>query len=397
MIKIFSRANTSPFARWWWQIDRPLLLIFVLLMITGVILIGAAGPAVAMRIGVAPSHFIVRHIIFLVPAIITMVIVSMFDEVKIRRGATIVFVLGILGCMAAQFYGADIKGARRWVHFGPMSVQPSEFLKPAFFIVSAWLLSMRKEVSGYWGLIVSAGLWTFCVALLMIQPDLGMTFVISAVWGMQIFMAGLPIWVIFVMVPVFALGLVGIYFTFPHVTSRIDRFLSADAGDTYQVDKSLQAFANGGWFGEGPGQGTVIKHLPDAHADFIFSVAAEEMGLIAVWGIIMLYVALILRGMKQVKESKDIFITLAVIALVAQLGLQAIIHMGSSVHLLPTKGMTLPFLSYGGSSLISMGMVAGVILALTRRSQSDRRDARRLVADPSIPNKPMQDIEGAPS
>ena len=388
MNTLFSRANTSPLARWWWQVDRSLLFVFGLLLIAGVILIGAAGPAVAIRIGASPSHFIVRHLEFLLLAVPAMIWVSFLSEKQIRRGAMIVFALAAVACIVAQFYGADIKGARRWIHLGPLSLQPSEFLKPTFFLVSAWLLSLPKEKCGYWGLTASAMLWALCAALLMMQPDLGMTFVISAVWGVQIFLAGLPIWFIFVMIPAFAIGSVGIYYAFPHVASRVDRFLNPAAGDTYQVDRSLEAFANGGLFGEGPGQGEVIRHLPDAHADFIFSVAAEEMGLIVVLGIIGLYLFLVVQGTKRLRACKDMFIVLGAVALLCQLGLQAIVHMGSSVHMLPTKGMTLPFLSYGGSSLVSLGMVAGAILALTRRDVSGAQDARRFVAEPGVPKKP---------
>lgn len=388
MTALFSRANTSALARWWWQIDKTLLLVFILLLVTGFILIGAASPAVAMRIGAPASMFIVKHVVFMLPAIGMMLLISLLNERQIRRGAMVLFLLSLIGCIAAQFIGADIKGAQRWIHLGPVSVQPSEFLKPSFFLVSAWLLSMRKETIGYGGLIASAGLWLLCAILLMMQPDLGMTFIISAVWGIQIFLAGLPMLFILMLIPLFVAGLVGIYFAFPHVASRVDRFLNAGSGDTYQVDKSLEAFAHGGWFGEGPGQGQVIRHLPDAHADFIFSVAAEEMGLIAVWGIIWLYVFLIIVGARQMRHCRDLFIVLTVGALLAQLGLQAIVHMGSSVHLLPTKGMTLPFLSYGGSSLVSFGMIAGVILALTRRDVTGAQSTRRYVAEPGIPKAP---------
>lgn len=388
MTSFFSRANTNPIARWWWQIDRSLLLFFGLLMVIGIILIGAAGSAVAVRIGVDHGHFLVRHVMFLGMAIGAMILTALQDEKTIRRCAMIIFALGIIGCIAAQFYGADVKGAKRWLYFGPLTVQPSEFLKPSFFIVSAWLLSLKKDMCGYWGLIISIGLWVLSIGLLMIQPDLGMTFVVSAIWGIQIFLVGLPIWIILVSLPLFAAGVVGIYYSFPHVASRVDRFLNAGSGDTYQVDKSMEAFANGGWFGAGPGHGEVIRHLPDAHADFIFSVAAEEMGLFAILAIIFIYVFILFRSTKSVRSTKNMFIVLVVASLSAQLGLQAIVHMGSSVHILPTKGMTLPFLSYGGSSLISFGMIAGVLLAFTRKDVTDAMNARSYVAEPSLPKRP---------
>ncbi len=385
--KLLSRTSANPLARWWWQIDRTLLALFLLLFISGLILIGAAGPAVATRVGLDPSHFFIRHSVFAVIGVTAMFSVSMMNQALIRRGATIMFVGAVIGCLIALLYGADVKGARRWFYIGPFSVQPSEFLKPALFIMSAWLLSRPREAVKHWGLTSAVGLWALSAALLLLQPDLGMTIVTTVIWGAQMVIAGLPFLIILPLVVAGFVGLFVIYLTFPHVASRINRFIDSDAGDTYQIDKSLQAFANGGWFGEGPGQGDVIKYLPDAHADFIFAVAAEEMGFFAVIAIIWIYGMIILKSVRSVQNSKNLFIILAVCGLVGQIGLQAIIHMGSSVDLLPTKGMTLPFLSYGGSSLVSMGLIAGVLLALTRRDVVGSASAIQYRAEPSVPKR----------
>ncbi len=388
MSMLFSRANTNPLARWWWQTDHSLLWAFAALMVIGIVLVGAAGSAVANRIDVEHSHFFVRHMAFLAVGIFAMLAVSLQKEKTIRRGALIVFILAVIACVAAQFLGADVKGAKRWLYLGPFTLQPSEFLKPSFFIISAWLLSLGKKVTGYWGLAISVGLWMLCVALLMIQPDLGMTVVVTAVWSIQIFLAGLPLWVIAAAVPIFAGGLLMAYLTLPHVASRFNRFLDSGAGDTYQVDKSLEAFANGGWFGAGPGHGEVVRHLPDAHTDFIFSVAAEETGLLGVLLIICIYVFVIRRSLNSIRNCNNMFVALTIVSLAAQFGFQAIVHMCSSLELLPAKGMTLPFVSYGGSSTLSIGMIAGVLLAFSRREVTEAHSARPYVANPSIPKKP---------
>lgn len=388
MSMLFSRANTNPLARWWWQTDHALLWAFAALMVCGVVLVGAAGSAVASRIDVDHSHFFVRHMAFLALGVITMLIVSMQKEKTIRRGAFVVFGLAVIACVAAQFLSADVKGAKRWLYLGPFTLQPSEFLKPSFFIISAWLLSLGKKVTGWWGLAFSVGLWVLCVALLMIQPDLGMTVVVTSVWSIQVFLAGLPLWVIAVAIPVFAAGLLTAYLTLPHVASRFNRFLDSGAGDTYQVDKSLEAFANGGWFGAGPGHGEVVRHLPDAHTDFIFSVAAEEMGLLGVWLIIFIYAFVLRRCLNSVRNCSNMFVALTVVSLSAQLALQAIVHMCSSLELLPAKGMTLPFVSYGGSSTLAIGMIAGVLIAFSRREVTEANSARPYVASPSIPKRP---------
>ncbi|WP_207476880.1 putative lipid II flippase FtsW [Arenibaculum pallidiluteum] len=362
-----SRTDQSVFGRWWWTVDRWTLAAVALLMGFGVVLVQAASPAVAERIGLDNFHFVQRHVLTLLPALAIMVGVSLMEPRGIRRTALIVFLAALALVALTPLVGFEIKGARRWIHVPGISIQPSEFVKPAFAVVAAWLFTLQKTTDHIPGGAISIALYLLVVMLLMLQPDLGMTFVISAVWFGQFFLAGLPIVLVAALVAMGALGLMGAYLMFPHVTSRVDRFLDPAAGDNYQVNRSLEAFQNGGLFGTGPGQGTVKMSLPDAHADFIFSVAGEEFGLIWCLVLVALFAFVVLRGFSRAMRDENLFVMLAVAGLLMQFGLQAIINMGSSLHLIPTKGMTLPFISYGGSSMLALGFGMGMLLALTRK------------------------------
>ncbi|MGO4725016.1 MULTISPECIES: FtsW/RodA/SpoVE family cell cycle protein [unclassified Inquilinus] len=361
------RADSSVIGRWWWTVDRWMLLLLGIIMGIGAILILAASPAVAQRIHLGEFHFIERHLMMLVPAVGLMFLVSLMSPPAIRRTAAIVFVLSLLGVFATLFVGVEIKGATRWVQLPGMSVQPSEFVKPAFAVVAAWLFAQQKMRRGFPGYVASTVLYCMIVALLLSQPDLGMTVVITAVWFIQFFIAGLPMFLVIGLIGMGTGGLVGSYFLFDHVRSRIDRFLDPAAGDNYQVDRAIEAFTNGGLFGTGPGEGTVKLYLPDAHADFIFAVGGEEFGLFFCLLLVALFAFIVVRGLSRVMNETNLFIMLAVVGLVTQFGLQAAINMASTLHLIPTKGMTLPFVSYGGSSLIALGYGMGMVLALTRR------------------------------
>ena len=295
--------------------------------------------------------------------------VSFLKPREIWRLGSLLFVGCIAALILVLFTGMEIKGAQRWLHIAGFSLQPSEFMKPAFAIVAAWLMAKQKDNPGFRGNAAAAGLYFVTITLLLLQPDLGMTVVVTSILATQIFLAGFP----FRFLIVFGLagigGLFGAYFSLPHVKSRIDRFLDPESGDNFQVDKSIEAFQNGGLLGTGPGQGTVKLSLPDAHADFIFSVAGEELGLFFVLIIIAIFGFIMLRGLGRLSESQDMFSVLAAGGLLTMFGLQALVHMGSSLHLLPAKGMTLPFVSYGGSSVLSMGLSMGIVLALTRRTR----------------------------
>jgi len=366
-MNLFARTDQSLLGQWWWTVDRGMLAAFLILVVFGIVLVATASPPVAERIGLDGYHFLKRHIVILVPALSMLIGISFLNSRQIRRLATLLFLGSVVAMIAVLVIGMEIKGAQRWIHVFGFSLQPSEFIKPAFTVLAAWLMALQKEKEGFPGNSITAVLYFLTVTLLLLQPDLGMTIVVTIIWATQIFLSGFPFRILAVLILLGIGGLISAYFTFDHVQSRVDRYLHPEAGDTYQVDKSLEAFRNGGVFGTGPGQGSVKLGLPDAHADFIFSVAAEEMGLIFVLIILSVYGFILLRGYNRLMDSNQMFVVLTVGGLLTMFGLQALVHMGSSLHLLPTKGMTLPFMSYGGSSLLSMGLSMGIVLGLTRR------------------------------
>ena len=366
----FARTDRSALGQWWWTVDRWTLAAVIALMFVGAILVLAASPAVAVRIGL-DSFYLVRHHYMMLPlAALTLIGVSVLTPRQVRRLGVILFVFFLALTALTLFSGVEIKGATRWINLGPLSLQPSEFLKPCFAIFTAWMFSLqRTEVPGQRipGNLISIGAYLGTVALLIKQPDLGMTVVITATWAAQFFIAGLPIFWVASLVGCGALGLVGAYFALPHVTERVDQFLDPAAGDNYQIDRSLEAFSNGGLIGQGPGGGTVKLVLPDAHADFVFAVAGEEFGLIACVFIVALFAFIVLRSLLRMMGETNLFVLLAVTGLVTSFGLQAVVNMASTLHLMPTKGMTLPFISYGGSSIVAIALGVGMLLALTRK------------------------------
>jgi cell division protein FtsW len=270
--------------------------------------------------------------------------------------------------LAATFMvGAEIKGARRWINLPGFSLQPSEFVKPSFAVICAWLFALQRRQDGTPGDLIAVGIYVLVLCLLLLQPDVGMAVVVSAIWFSQYFLAGLRVLWVFALLGSGAGALAAAYLAFPHVQSRINRFLDPQSGDTYQVTRSLEAFTNGGLAGRGPGEGTVKTHLPDAHSDFVFAVAGEEFGLIACLIIVLLFGFVVVRGFSRLLGETSLFALLATAGLLVQFGLQALINMGSTLHILPTKGMTLPFISYGGSSLLALSLGMGFVLALTRK------------------------------
>lgn len=366
-MSLFSRTDQSLFGRWWWTVDRGMLAAILTIIVFGVVLVAAASPPVAERIGVGQYHFVKRHLVFLLPALGVLLGMSLLNLKYVWRTAVVMLGFSVLAMIAVLFIGDEVKGAQRWIPFFGFSLQPSEFAKPAFIVVAAWFMARQKDKPEFPGTRVAAGLYGLVVALLLLQPDMGMTFVITSCFMAIIFLAGLPFRLVFVLGGLAIGALVLSYFMFSHVQSRIDRFMDPSSGDTYQVEKSIEAFQNGGLFGTGPGQGVVKLNIPDAHADFIFSVAGEELGLVFIVILIALYGFVLVRGFNRVMDSDNMFVVLATGGLLTMFGLQALIHMGSSLNLLPTKGMTLPFISYGGSSLVAMGIAMGIVLALTRR------------------------------
>ena len=362
-----SRADTSILGRWWWTVDRWTLLAVCTLIGFGYIMMLAASPAVAERIHMSRDMFIMKQVVFLALATAVVIGVSLLSPRGVRRLA----LLGCLGALALTALtlvsGVEIKGARRWISLPGMTIQPSEFLKPCFAVVTAWLLSEGHRVRRFPGILVSGVVFVAIAMLLKSQPDMGMLAVVAAVFFVQLFINGLNL----VLVGIGAGGLVaaaaGAYSFFPHVRSRVTRFLDPASGDSYQINTALEAFGNGGLLGRGPGEGRVKDVLPDAHADFVFAVLGEEFGLVVCLLVMGLFGFIVLRGLLRLLAEQDYFVVLASCGLVTSFGLQAFVNMASSLHLIPTKGMTLPFVSYGGSSVIAVALGIGMLLALTRR------------------------------
>ena len=366
MKRTFSRTDESLFGRWWWTVDRWMIAAIIAILALGAILALAASPAVAERIGLDTFYFVQRQFIVLPFVLIVMFAVSLLNRSGVRQLAVICFGLAVLFMIYTLVDGTKIKGAIRWVTFASFSIQPSEFVKPSFAIIAAWMFSAWRLKEDFPGYMVAVGLYLTVVALLLMQPDVGMAILVSVVWGVQFFLAGLPMLLVLAIGIVFICGGFVAYFNFEHVQIRIDRFFDPASIEAYQVMRSLEAFRNGGVFGRGPGEGHVKEVLPDAHADFIFAVAGEEFGLMMTLLIVGLFLFVVLRGFGRAFKETDLFVQLAVAGLLVQLGLQAIINMASTLNLMPTKGMTLPFVSYGGSSMMALAIGLGMVLALTR-------------------------------
>jgi cell division protein FtsW len=361
-----SRMDRSPIAEWWRTVDRWFLSAFLLLIVMGLVLSFAASPAVAERIGAPPMHFVERQFMFMFPAFLTLIGVSFMAPIWVRRMAVVLFAMFLVMLFLTLFLGMEVKGSTRWLRIAGMSVQPSEFLKPTFVVVCAWLFSIRETRPEIPGNLLGILVFVAVAGILVLQPDLGQTMLIGLTWGVMFFMAGLSwIWIV---------ALVGIavgggflaYLTFDHVTQRIDRFMTGE-GDTFQVDTAIQAIQNGSWLGRGPGEGTVKMVLPDSHTDFVFAVAGEEFGIIVCALIALVFAFIVMRAMTFAFSEEDGFKRLAVAGLGANFGFQALINMAVNLHLMPPKGMTLPFISYGGSSLTAVALGMGMMLALSRK------------------------------
>lgn len=364
----FSRNSHSTLSNWWWTVDKPLLVLVSILMFVGIFLTFSASPAVAHRVGFSSYHYVVRQLAYLPLAFGIMLFLSMQNLKFIRRFACIGFLVAFGLTVLTLFWGENVKGAARWIRVCGFSLQPSEFLKPMLAIMAAWLFDAQKqypEVPGTW---LSVGLLVMTAGLLLKQPDIGMTFVVIVVWLFQLFLNGLSlIWIAgFVLLGL--IGLVTIYFTFPHFHTRVQQFITSENELSYQVQKAMNAFQSGGLFGRGPGEGVAKMSIPDAHTDFIFAVAAEEFGFILCAMLIAIYGVIVIRTMMISMKDNNLFIILAASGLAASFGLQGIINMASSLHLMPTKGMTLPLISYGGSSILASAIGIGMLLAITRKN-----------------------------
>lgn len=365
---MFSRSDTSLVARWWWSVDKWTLGAILFIISIGILLNFSVSPAITSRIGLTDQYGLLKKQLVFVPAALAGLFFMSFQSSRmVRRWALIIFSAALILSVMTLFTGDGTKGANRWISIFGHTLQPSEFLKPSFAVLSAWLLAESKSLGDKTSKLSSAALAALIAFILFLQPDIGMLATVMAIWGSQIVMAGLPLLLI-VGLAVAAVGFfVILYFTMPHFQFRVDSFLDPEAGDKYQISSAIKAFQNGGLFGIGPGEGKVKMQIPDPHTDFIMAVAGEEFGFVLCMVIISLFAFVILRGFLSAAKENNMFSLLAVMGLWVQFAFQAAVNMMSSLHLMPTKGMTLPFISHGGSSLISLALGMGFILALTKK------------------------------
>ncbi len=364
----FARSDRSAVGVWWWTVDRWMLGVVALLIAVGVAMSFAASPAAAARMNVGdPFHFAVRQCVFAAGAAVILLAVSMLEVKTVRRSAFFIWLFAIAIMVALPFLGHNAKGATRWLEFGGFTLQPSEFMKPALIILVAWMFSEGQKGQGVPGVSIAFFLYFVSIGLLLIQPDIGQTVLITIAFGGAFWMAGVPLSWVMLLGGAAVAGLSSTYFLFPHVASRVDRFVSPDNADTHQVSRAAEAIAAGRIFGRGPGEGVLKRAIPDAHTDFIYSVAAEEYGLLFSLLLISLFTFIVVRGLYKSMKLSDPFEQVAAAGLFVLVGQQALINVAVNLNLIPTKGMTLPFISYGGSSMLAMGLTLGMALALTRR------------------------------
>ena len=366
-MSLLPRTDRSWTAQWVWTVDRVTVGAVAALIVFGILLIATAGPAVAELNGASRFHFLVKHAVFLPVALLLMASCALLSPVQVLQAACLLCAGALLLTLATALVGPEAKGAQRWLSLGFASLQPSEFLKPGMAVVSAWLFAHYRIVVGSRALWIAAGLLVAACGALLLQPDVGMTFMVVSVWFGQFALAGMPLLALVGVILAAGIGGVVAYFGFSHVSNRVDGFFDGVGGDRYQIGRSLESFKQGGLVGQGPGEGTVKETLPDAHADFIFAVLGEEFGLLVCVAVVGLYGLIVCRGALRLMAEENLFAFLAVSGLLASFGLQAFINMASALEVIPTKGTTLPFLSYGGSSLFAASIALGFVLALNRR------------------------------
>ncbi|CAN5152312.1 putative peptidoglycan glycosyltransferase FtsW [soil metagenome] len=363
---LIGRSDRGMLATWWFTVDRLLLSAVLLLMAAGVLISMAASPPVAERLGLDSFHFFKNQLFYLIPATFVLVGTSLLDPKQARR-VSLYVLIATLGLMAAALYvGPEIKGAHRWIELGPLNLQPSEVAKPAFIVMVAWFLAEHTRKPEMPGHLLAFAVAAGFVGLLLLQPDFGQSALVVLVFAAILLLYGISWIFVGAIAAACAGGVFAAYTMLPHVASRLDRFMSPDKGDTFQVDTAKQAFQNGGFLGAGPGAGEAKQILPDSHTDFTFAVVGEEFGFVACIALMALFIFIVLRILKRASVEADPFPALAMSGLAVVFGLQAVINMGVNVSLLPAKGMTLPFISYGGSSLIGMAFAMGLVLAFGR-------------------------------
>jgi cell division protein FtsW len=368
-----SRAERSLLVDWWFTVDRVLLATILVIIGAGLLLSLAASPPIALKRGLPTFHFVQRHFAFALTSVVLLLAVSLLSQASVRR-LSLAVLLGSLALMAIILVtGTEINGARRWLHLGGYSLQPSEFAKPAFVVLSAWLIAESERRPDMPAMVLAVVLYVVFAGLLVLQPDVGQMLLVSLVWCALFLLAGRSLTLLFGL----AAGLAGVlfvaYMNLGYVRWRVARFLHPSVGDSFQTDRALQSFIEGGFFGKGPGEGTVKTILPDAHTDFIFAVIAEEYGVLACLVILGLFGLVAVRVFARHVDRASTFAPLAAAGLVLLFALQAIINMAVNVGLVPAKGITLPFISNGGSSMLAVGLTIGMLLAVTRRRPDPAR------------------------
>ncbi|MCL6739568.1 putative lipid II flippase FtsW [Sphingomonas sp. RB56-2] len=368
----YGRSDRSTVGRWFWEIDRVLLLLLAVLIGVGLIAVAAASPAAAQRysggnVRVPELYYFYRQIAWIALSMPVMIAISMQPRERLKRLSLVGALICLVALALVPWLGAEVNGAKRWLNLGIGQFQPSEFLKPFFVISLAWLLSLREQDKSLPIFTLSAVVTGIVAFLLMRQPDFGSTIIFSAVWIAMLAIAGLNLRILVVLGLVGLIGVVMAYFFYDVATARIDAFLFG-TGDNFQTENAMRTLTAGGLFGMGPGAGTRKFGLPEPQTDYIFSVIGEEFGLIACLAIALLYLGIVARVLVKLLDEESSFAILAAAGLVIEFGLQALINMAVNVQIAPSKGMTLPFISYGGSSMLALSIAMGLLLAFTRRN-----------------------------
>jgi cell division protein FtsW len=380
----FTRANNTLVARWWMTVDRWTLGALCLLIGCGYIMVLAASPSVAERIHAERDMFIIKQLVFLAASLAVIVAVSMLPSRTVRRLALLGCVLALLATAATLVIGVEAKGASRWISVAGNRIQPSEFLKPCFALTTAWLLARQRREPKFPGALIALGVFLVIVMILKKQPDVGMMAVIGAVFLIQLFVSGINMFFITLLLGLSGGGGVLLYTLLPHVHRRVDQFLYGKDGSNYQIGKVMEAFANGGLVGRGAGEGMVKDSIPDVHADVVFAVVGEEFGLIVCLLLVGVFAFIVLRGLLRLMREPDLYIVFAATGLLAGFGLQTMVNLFSTLGMMPTKGMTLPLISYGGSSAVAVGLGMGMLLSLTRARARDERTRTGRIPDAMI-------------
>jgi cell division protein FtsW len=388
---MFARDRKTPLAEWWWTVDKQLLSMLILLMAVGMMLSFAASPPVAERLGLSAWHFIIRHAMFDLLALPVLIGTSFLTHRQARFAALGVLCVSIVLLWLTLKLGVEVKGAKRWVSFAGNTVQPSEFVKPAYAVIAAWLFSESMQKKGVLPRVIATVIMVAIVGALLLQPDLGQTALLLCTWTALLFLSGISWFLIMGLAGAGVGGLFGAYYVFPHFAKRVDSFLNPDGGgNTYQVDKAINSLLEGGWFGRGPGESLAKKVIPDAHADYVFSAAAGEFGILFCLCLVALIVAIVVRSLSGAQQQQTLFARLAVSTLAIQFGLQCAINLAVNLNLIPPKGMTLPFVSYGGTSTIAIAFGMGLMLALTRKRPEERMASGLPIYRPSAPAVPAE-------